>query len=186
MIPILVDGPAVEPVPLERMKAYLRVDDDGQDELIAGLVTAARLMVEAASRRFLVAQRWRLFLDRWPPQGVVALPLSPLIACDSVRVFDADGVGAEVPAEAVAVDAASDPPCLAVASAPAPGLARNGIAIDLVVGYGAGPDAVPAPLKLAVMTLVARWFENRGDVAGQQFLPPEALALLAPFRRARL
>jgi hypothetical protein len=36
------------------------------------------------------------------------------------------------------------------------------------------------------MIMVARWFENRGDVAGVQDLPPEALALVAPFRRARL
>ncbi len=40
MIPIFVDGPAVEPIPLAEMKAYLRVDDDdsAQDAVIAGLV----------------------------------------------------------------------------------------------------------------------------------------------------
>jgi hypothetical protein len=45
---------------------------------------------------------------------------------------------------------------------------------------------VPEPLRLAVKILVARWFENRGDIAGEQILPPDALALLTPFRRARL
>ena len=44
------------------MKTYLRVDDDAEDELIAGLVKAARLMVEAASRRVLIEQKWRLML----------------------------------------------------------------------------------------------------------------------------
>jgi hypothetical protein len=34
--------------------------------------------------------------------------------------------------------------------------------------------------------MVARWFENRGDLSGAQTLPPEALALVAPFQRARL
>jgi uncharacterized phiE125 gp8 family phage protein len=45
---------------------------------------------------------------------------------------------------------------------------------------------VPASLRLAIRILVAHWFENRGDVVGEQILPPEALALVAPFRRARL
>jgi uncharacterized phiE125 gp8 family phage protein len=47
-------------------------------------------------------------------------------------------------------------------------------------------EAVPAGLRLAIKILVAHWFENRGDVAGEQILPPEAFALVAPFRRARL
>ena len=45
---------------------------------------------------------------------------------------------------------------------------------------------MPASLRLAIKILVAHWFENRGDLAGEQILPPEAFALVAPFRRARL
>ena len=98
MIPIFIDGPAVEPITLAEMKAYLRADDDpAQDDLIAGLVKAARLTIEAASRRILIAQRWRVVLDRWPPGGTILLPLSPVIAIDSIRVTDAAGVASDVP-----------------------------------------------------------------------------------------
>lgn len=186
MYPILIDGPAVEPVTLAEMKAYLRVDDDGEDELVGGLVKAARLMVEAASRRILIEQRWRVVLDSWPRDRVVALPLSPLIAVESIRVFDASGALSEIPTEAVETDAVSDPPCVVVSDAPEPERARNGIAIELRAGYGAAPEAVPATLRLAMKILVAHWFEKRGDVAGEQTLPPEALALIAPFQRTRL
>lgn len=183
---ILIDGPAVEPIPLAEMKAYLRVDDDGQDELIAGLVKAARLMVEAASRRILIEQRWRLTLDRWPQNRHVVLPLSPVMAIDDVQVFDASGAPAAVPADAIAPDLTGEPPGVTVSPSPQPGRERNGIAIDLRAGYGASADSVPAPLRLAIKILVARWFENRGDVAGAQSLPAEALALVAPFQRTRL
>ena len=186
MYPILVDGPAVEPVPLAEMKAYLRVDDDAQDDLIAGLVKAARLMVEAASRRILVAQRWRVVLDRWPEGGAVMLPLAPLIAVETIEVVDSSGTSIPVPPDTIETDLAGDPPRIAVSPAPEPGRVRNGIAITVRAGFGSAPEDVPATLRLAVKILVARWFENRGDVAGEQALPPEALALIAPFQRARL
>lgn len=186
MIPIFVEGPAVEPIPLSEMKAYLRLDDDGQDDLVLGLIRAARLMVEAASRRLLIEQRWRVVMDRWPKDGTILLPLAPVLAVDGVRILDAAGVATELPAASIAWDIASDPPRVTVSDAPEPGKARNGIEIVLRAGYGASPDAVPEPLKLAIRILVAHWFENRGDVAGVQALPPDAMALVAPFQRARL
>ena len=187
MIPIFVDGPAVEPVTLSDMKAYLRADDDpAQDDLIAGLVKAARLMVEASSRRILIAQRWRVVLDRWPPGGTIMLPLSPVMSIDALRVANADGTATEVPPEAYESDLLGDPPRVVVSGAPEPGRPRHGISIELRAGYGTSPEAVPATLKLAIRILVAHWFEHRGDVVGEQILPPEALALVAPFQRARL
>lgn len=186
MIPIFIEGPAVEPISLPEMKAYLRLDDDSQEELVAGLVKAARLMVECTSRRILIEQRWRVVLDRWPEGGRVMLPLSPLLAVDSVKVSDASGAMIEVVPSSVTADAAGDPPSIVVTDAPAPGKTRNGISIEMRAGYGTSPDAVPATLKLAIKILVAHWFENRGDVVGEQILPPEASALVAPFQRARL
>ncbi|KLK92717.1 hypothetical protein AA309_13715 [Microvirga vignae] len=186
MIPIFVDGPAVEPVTLLEMKAYLRVDGEAEDDLISGLIRAARLMVESASRRILIEQRWRLVMDRWPQDGKVLLPISPLLTVDGIKVIDAAGIATEVPAGSIEADPASDPPCILITNAPVPGRLRNGIEIALRAGYGASPDAVPTTLKLAIRILVAHWYENQGDVVGEQILPPEAIALVAPFQRARL
>ncbi|MEE1654876.1 head-tail connector protein [Microvirga sp. CF3062] len=188
MIPIFVSGPAVEPIALAEMKAYLRVDEDdaAQDDLISGLIKAARLTIEAASRRILIEQHWRVVLDRWPRDGVVLLPLAPLIAVDAVRITDAAGVATELPDDAFEADALSDPPRIVVADAPEPGKSCNGISIALRAGFGTAAEAVPATLKLAIRILVAHWFENRGDVLGEQILPSEALALVAPFQRVRL
>ncbi len=186
MIPIFVDGPAVEPVTLPEMRAYLRLDDDGQDDLVSGLMRAARLMVESVSRRLLIEQGWRVVMDRWPQGGRIRLPLSPVLAVDRVRVRDAVGIATEIDPALVELDVASDPPCMIVSDAPEPGKARNGIEIELRAGYGASPEAVPDSLKLAIKILVAHWFENRGDLSGEQVLPPDAMALVAPFQRARL
>jgi uncharacterized phiE125 gp8 family phage protein len=186
MLPILVDGPAVEPVALPEMRAYLRVDGEAEDELIAGLVRAARLIVEASSRRILVASRWRLVLDRWPSERIIHLPLSPLLSVERIAVA-ASGGPQEVPPAAYTADRVSDPPRIVVGpEAPDPVEARAGIAIELVAGFGDAPDAIPDPLRLAVKMMVARWFENRGDIAGEQSLPMDALALVMPFRRARV
>lgn len=186
MIPIFVDGPAVEPITLPEMKAYLRVDDEAEDNLIAGLIRAARLMVESASRRVLIEQRWRIVMDRWPDSGQVRLPVAPLIAVDRIRVLNGEGTASEVEPSSIATDPVSDPPSITVSGVPDPGKPRNGIEIELRAGFGATAEAVPATLKLAIRILVAHWFENRGDVAGEQTLPPDAMALVAPFRRARL
>lgn len=186
MIPILIAGPAVEPVTLPEMQAYLRLDGDAEAELVAGLIKAARLVVEAAAGRVLIEQRWRVVLDRWPDTRTIPLPLAPVIAIDRIRVQGAEGA-VDLPPQAFAADLLGDPPRLRIAAtAPEPVSAANGISIELRAGFGPDSAAVPATLRLALKILVARWFENRGDIAGDQAMPPEALALVAPFRRARL
>ena len=86
MIPIPIAGPAVEPVTVAEMRAYLRLDDEAEADLIAALITAARLQVEAATRCTLIAQTWRIVLDAWPPGRVVRLPLWPVVEIEAVRV----------------------------------------------------------------------------------------------------
>jgi uncharacterized phiE125 gp8 family phage protein len=185
MTPILVAGPAVEPVTLADMRSTLR-SEGGEDDLVGALIRAARLLVEATSRLALIEQTWRLTLDRWPRDRLVRLPIGPLIGLDAVRVHDGAGWVPLDPALTV-LDPASDPPRLLVApAAPEPARPMGGIEIVVRAGFGAGADAVPAPLAQAVRLLVARWFENRGDALDDASMPPDIAALVAPYRRLRL
>jgi uncharacterized phiE125 gp8 family phage protein len=188
MSPILIVPPAAEPVTLAEAKLYLRTASPDEDDLILALIRAARHLVEAAGNRLLVSQTWRLLCDAWPPGGMLRLPLGPVMAVAAARVRATQGPAMVVDEGALRLEPGSDPPLLRLAGPlPAPQWPHAGIEIDLVAGYGAPAD-VPEPLRQAVLMLVARWFENRGDAAshGDARLPADVLALLAPFRRARL
>jgi uncharacterized phiE125 gp8 family phage protein len=115
---------------------------------------------------------------------VLRLPLSPLIAVERIGERDAVGQESDLAPALFQAEANADPPLIRiVAIAPDPGIASGGIAIELSAGFGA---AVPAPLRQAIRMLVARWFGNRGDIAGFQTLPTDVQALVAPYQRARL
>src|SRR3954469_22934060 len=107
MIPLLIAGPAVEPVAVAEMRAYLRLDDGTEDDLVSALVRAARLLVEAASGRQLIEQSWRLVLARWPARRTLLLPLSPLIRIERIRVYDAAGGASDVAAPLFSAHAGS-------------------------------------------------------------------------------
>lgn len=188
MIPILITGPAVEPVPLAEMKAWLRLDGTDEDGLVSALTTAARLLVEASVGRFLITQVWRVVRDVWPADGLVRAPYGPLAGLQMARIFDAQGAAQTLSADLFAVETAHEPGRLrVVGSPPAPGRGREGIALDLILGYGPTPSDVPEVLRQAVRLLVAHWFENRGDGRRRDLtLPADVSVLIAPYRRARL
>jgi len=186
MTAALIDGPALEPVSLEDAKAHLRVGHETDDGLIAAAITAARVHVETAMRRLLIEQAWRIYFDEWPASGVVPLRLGPLISVDAVTVYDAEGELVAVPAEDYELDLVSQPGRLVLkAGATRPGKAVNGIEIDVTAGYGATSVDVPAPLRQAILMLVAHWYEHRAAAAFDQAAAVAPLgfeALVAPYR----
>jgi uncharacterized phiE125 gp8 family phage protein len=191
MTAALISGPALEPVSLAEAKAHLRLDTDDDDQLVTAAIAAARIHVEATTRRALIEQAWRVYLDTWPPKRIVPIPVAPLIAVDAVTVYDGNGDPATIDPDDYEVDAVSVPGRL-VLSALVPMLAgrlANGIEIDITAGYGPSSVDVPAPLRQAVMMLVAHWYEHRGAVDHDPALAGVPLgfeALVAPYRIIRL
>lgn len=187
MTAALITPPALEPVSLTDAKAHLRLDGADDDQLVAAAITAARVHVEAKTRRVLIEQGWRVYLDAWPKQRIVIIPVAPLLAVDGVTVFDPAGDPIIVDAADYEVDTVAVPGRLFLSS-PVPvlvGRAVNGIEIDVTAGYGPTSIDVPAPLRQAIMMLTAHWYEHRGavghDLAGD--VPPLGFdALIAPYR----
>lgn len=186
----LLAPPTLEPVSLEEAKAHLRLAGSDDDDYVSALIVAARLQVETAIRRVLIDQTWRVYRDDWPADGSIDLPIAPVRSIVEIVVYDADGEPTTLAPTAWALDVASVPARLRLlGTGPAPGRPLNGIEIDVVAGYGPSGVAVPQSLRLAIMMLVARWFENR-EGAGFGIVPSAVAdafeALVAPHRVMRL
>lgn len=185
MIPILVAGPAVEPLSLEEARLHLRLDDTQEDDLVASLIKAARLMLESATRLKFVSQNWRLSIATVPTGRAIRVPLAPVLSVEAVRFFDAAGVETLVDAGLYQLRRGSEPALVTLK----PGFpdAAGGIEVDLVAGFGPSASDVPEPLRHAVRMLVAYWFENRGDeVHKSARLPADVALMIAPYRSLRL
>ena len=188
MTPVLLTPPETEPLSLAEAKAWLRLDGAEEDATIEALIAAARMTIEQQARRLMIAQGWRLIGDLWPTDGIVLLPLAPVLAVTAIRVRDTLGVASAVPLSNVRLEAARDPARLVLTQAPPPpGRLTSGIEIDVTCGYGDAAADVPEPLRHATRLLVARWFERRGDEGlDSRALPPDVAMLLAPLRAPRL
>lgn len=187
----LTAAPAVEPVSLAVARAHLRLDSADDDAYLAGLIATSRLQIEAALGLALIKQSWTMTLDAAPDDGVVDLPVRPVASIESIDVISADGALIAVPATQYRVDGAAVPPRLVAdpAAIPEPGRSLDGIIIRFTAGFGASPDAVPAPIRHAILLLVAHWYECRdaGPAMGDAARIPDAVStLLAPYRQVRL
>jgi uncharacterized phiE125 gp8 family phage protein len=72
---------------------------------------------------------------------------------------------------------------------PKPGRPANGIEIAFTAGYGPVAADVPAPIRQAILLLIAHWYEHRSpleDGIHTEPLPNMVSELLAPYRSMRL
>ena len=186
MTPILLAGPALEPLSLDEIRAYLRLETDEDDDLILNFIRAARSAVEQGARRALLAQNWRIRLPRWPREQIVRLPISPILSIDALRCFDANG-------QAVVLDPTllrRDGVCLTFdpAKLSADGFS-NGLEIDITGGFGTKPTDVPEGLRQAIRLLVSHFYIHRAQALHEErvaHFPPAIAAYVAPWRAMRL
>ena len=101
MTPILLTGPAIEPISLEETKIFLRVEHDDEDQLIAALIAGARSHIEAQTQTALITQNWRMVLDAWPHRGRITVRPGPLQTVNATRVFDCNGDPATIDSQTI-------------------------------------------------------------------------------------
>jgi hypothetical protein len=182
---VLTLAPATEPVTLAEIKAQLVIDDSADDALLNDMITEARQEIEDVTGIAMIAQGWRLSLDRWPGNfepwwdgvkqasiadfalsavpGWVSLPRYPLQQIDGVTVFAEDATSAAVTVASVFdVDTYQTPGRMALKRGQTWPIALrtiNAIQIDYTAGYA----VVPAPFRRAIKNMVAYMYEHRGD-----------------------
>ncbi len=181
--------PVAEPVTLAEAKAHLRIDHGDDDDLLAGLVRAARQEVERSTGMALLAQSWRLVLDDWPQNGCVLVRIHPLREVQSITAFGSEGEGSVIDPDTYQVDAVSRPARIHFTAPVAPLRAMNGLEIDFTAGFGEAGTDVPDPLKRAILLLVAHWYEFRAGYgpADQPVSYPAGFdRIVAGYRAGRL
>jgi uncharacterized phiE125 gp8 family phage protein len=179
----LTSPPSIEPVSLAEAKAHLKIDTTDDDTLIERLIAAARTRAEWHTGRALITQGWTLWRDAWCDP--LALPLPPLRAVASLKIYGCDDTEHVLDSADYTVDLAGGRIVLKDGIAPPADLRRiNAVAVAFAAGYGDGADGVPAPLRSAILAIVTFLYEHRGEAPAE--LPQDALALLAPYRVLRV
>lgn len=187
--PLLVTAPACEPITLAEAKLWLRYTASDQDDLIVGLIVAARRHVESHTGRRLITSTWDLKLDRFPwSLCPITLPYAPLSSVTSIKYLDVNGTEQTWASSNYIVDSASEPGRITPAFNacwPVTQCRMNAVTVRYVAGYGARPDQVPAGITVAVRFLISHWFLNREPVAIGTIvasIPDTMNALLEPYR----
>ncbi len=159
--------PTIEPVSLEEAKRHLRVEADGENVDIAGLIISAREWCEAHTERQFVTATWQWTLDGFPNAGATLWVPKPLLqSVTSIQYIDADGVTQTWNVSKYDVDTDLKPGRIVPAfgeSWPTTRSDIDSVTIVFVAGYGA-ETAVPFKVRQAIKLLVGHWFANRESV----------------------
>lgn len=190
----LVTAPAYEPVHLDEAKNHLRVDSDvtADDAAIQALIVASRQHVEAYTRRALISQVYDLKLDGWPESGVLYLPRPPLVGVTSITYLDTNGDSQTWASSNYRVSAPSGPFAQAARitleygkSFPDLRPVTENVTIRFEAGYGDDWNAVPQPIRQAMLLLIGEMHERREEAISGTIIaniPFGVDALLTPYK----
>ncbi len=176
-------GPTEAVITLSEAKVQCHVDHGDEDAYIETLIAAASDYLDGPSGilgRAIIEQTWLLELEAWP--DMVVLPIEPVT---SVVVSWLDRDGEEKTFPDTGYDVISNPsarPVLQIkrdVNAPQLGPQKYPVRITIVAGW-ADASEVPASLKVAMLMLIAHWYERGASHAGD--LPMAVSALLARWR----
>lgn len=171
---------AADPVTLAEAKAHLRVDGTVEDSLITGLVASARDYVEAYTGIAIASRGITVKCDTF--DDLAALSIAPVSAVASISYVDTSGATQTLAGTVYELRADGLTGSIALKYNQAWPEIQPGSRITVVatVGYATTPES----LKLAILLLIALWYDNRAAASDRAMMPmPHAVdALLANYR----
>ena len=197
-------APTTEPVTLQEVKEYLRVDDSTDERIIRPFIETARRFCEEHTGRALMTQTLVLHLDAFEDvddplwegmrtgpyinyyKNYVVLPRSPVVSVSHVKTFDDADTESTFASSKYFVDTQRNPGRLVLRDGetfPTGLRVANGVEITYVGGYGSSSSAIPSPIKVGMREHITFLYEHRGDVEPNLAnFPLIAKQLYQPFR----
>lgn len=180
-------APAVEPVSVDELKLFARIDGDDEDSLLADFIKGVREKSELYLWRAFIEQSITLKMDFWPSDKI-ELPQPPLISITSVSTLDEDDVATTYSSDNYYAITESTPGLLVIKNdvdwPTNDDRIHGGYQVIYKAGYGTGSDDVPQTIRLGIMMWATYVYETRlmGSV------PPKEVKDLwdASYKRVRI
>ena len=165
---VLKTPPAIEPLGVQEIKTYLRLDDvmdTVEDDYLSAIITAAREYCEAFQNRAYITQTWQMSFDDWQSR-VIELPRGTLQTVDHVTYKNSAGIVTTLSETQQYVVSTRGvlgrvtPPY----AQPWPSFVPfplDAVVIEFTCGYGDTAETVPQKVKQAMKLLISHWYENR-------------------------
>lgn len=165
-------------ITLAEAKAHCRVDTTAEDALLEGLISAATTYVEQYTSLALSEQTWELVTGQWKSEYLLKAPVRSVT---SIKYVDEDGAEQTVSSSLYTLDDTTNR-VLMLEDFTEPAL--RGEDSDITIRFVTGLVTVPQPIKLAILLLIALWYDNRAAASDRAMMPmPHAVdALLANYR----
>lgn len=194
-------APTAEPLSLQEVKEYLRVDDATDERVVQPLIMAARQFAEEHMNRALMQQTFTLMLDavidqdqplyegmRTAPdlnyyKNYIVLPKSPVQSVTSVKTFNDSDEATTMAATKYYVDTQREPARIVLRTGetfPTALRVANAIEVIYVAGYTSA-FTIPEPIRLGMLQHIAYMYEHRGDMYEAQGAPTLMKSLYAPY-----
>lgn len=182
-------APSIDPVVSDELvKLQLRVGDNPADwDAVEGYRHAATQYVEEYLWRQLLTAKWRLGMDSFCSHEIL-LPRPPLQLVESISYVDASGELNVLDAADYQVDAWSEPGRIRPSYGKCWPSTRcgelNAVRIVFVAGWP-NAEAIPAPVKMAVLQVIGSMYETReASAETEKFEMPFAAKHLLSAHRA--
>jgi len=139
-----------------------------EDDLLTAIIESARRDCELFQNRSYVTQTWELWLDEFPDEYFIELPMPPVQSVTSVKYYNTNDTEAEFSSDYYYVDTKGEPGRVVLnfgESWPSTTLRPgNGVCITYDAGYGDAGSDVPENIRRAILLLIGHYYENREAV----------------------
>jgi uncharacterized phiE125 gp8 family phage protein len=175
-------APLKEPISVDELKTFGRIDGVDEDALLEGFIKSVREAAEGYLGRAFIEQSITLVMDFWP-SGVIHIPRPPLISITEVRTVDEEDVATVYDSDNYYIITNDTPGRLVLKNGATPPQNTDryfgGFEIEFKAGYGAAVTDVPQDIRDGLKLWATAFYEER---VASKTPPPSAKKILDVFR----